>query len=224
MAHTRIRVLGLLRVAAALCCASCLTALAGCSGDEGETTPDPTVEDPPPSDPVMNEDVVEPFSISSAGDIVLTTGSARLTFVENIDHARLEIIATSPSADSMFMNLSYPRDAAVFGPHNTSLALPGQSENVAHVLFATAPEDYHYSRSGEVDLTLALEGHQISGTFSIDVSEVSQLANGGFEPVGEATPLTGSFTGGFEVLCYSTLPGHSMAVRPDGEFCEALGL
>jgi hypothetical protein len=237
MAHIRFRNRAPLRVVAALTFGGCLAALSGCSGDGG-SEPAPASDEPSGTDSSDDERLPDPsnedgagateLSLSTEGDIALSSGVAQLTFLENSDRATLNIVATSANNDSMYMTLSYPRDADVFGPHVTALGLPkpGQGENVAHVLLGSAPADYHYSRSGQVVLTLSREGHQISGTFDIAVSEVNDLGQGEFEPVGDTTPLTGSFTGSYEVLCYSVLPGHTMAVRSDiqGGFCESLGL
>jgi hypothetical protein len=217
-------------VLALLALTSCF-GVVGCGGDDGGSgdLPGATTEDEPspgdeqlPTPPVIGAGAND-LAISS-GELTLSAGHALLKFIENISDVSLDIIGSSAEGDSIFLSLTFPRSAEVFGPHTNPLALPGESGNVAHVLFGSAPETYHYSRSGEVDLTLAREGHQLSGTFSIDVIEATESSDGEFEAVGEPLPLTGSFTGAYEVLCYSALPGHSLALTPGGDFCDAVGL
>jgi hypothetical protein len=228
MAHTRFRFAGLPHVISALSLAVCAAALSGCSsGDDGPSS-EPSGDDPSageqPTDTPADATDDSAFSITTSGEIALDTGHARLTVQENVDHATLEIVATSESDDSMLLYLTFPRDAGIFGQHVTALALPRESDNVAHVLLGAAPEAYRFSRSGEVDLTLTREGHTLSGTFDIAVTEATALSSGVYEPFGDTTPLTGSFTGTYEVRCYSVLAGHSVAVQANGEFCEALDL
>jgi hypothetical protein len=201
--------------------ALCLGALAGCGSDDGEPSP-PTVETPEP--PELEAPAEGEFSIETSGDITVEAGTATLKFVETQANASLEIMGTSAESGSMLLlRLAFPRDGEVFGEHRTPLAMPKESENVAHVLFS-GEQDFQYSRSGEVDLTLSREDHLIRGTFTIDVSAANELDDGTFEPVGDVSALTGSFVGTYEAECYATIPGHSMATRPDSEFCQALGL
>jgi hypothetical protein len=217
MAYLRFRRALPLRIVAPL--ALCLAALTGCGSDDGEPSAPDDVEAP--------HDLATPaegeFAIETSGDITVDAGTATLKFVETSANASLEIMGTSPDTGAMLLlRLTFPRDSDVFGPHTSPLALPNEGENVAHVLFG-GQADFQYSRSGEVDLTLSREDHKLSGTFTIDVSAATEL-DGKFEATGDVSPLRGSFTGTYEYECYATIPGHSMATRPDSEFCQALGL
>ena len=220
MAYLKFRLARPLRIVAPL--ALCLAALTGCGSDDGEPSSPDDVETPDESElatPAEGE-----FAIETSGDITVDAGTATLKFVETSANASLEIMGTSPDTGAMLLlRLTFPRDSDVFGPHTNALALPNEGENVAHVLFG-GQADFQYSRSGEVDLTLSREDHKLSGTFTIDVSAATDLGDGKFEAIGDVSPLRGSFTGTYEYECYATIPGHSMATRPDSEFCQALGL
>lgn len=199
---------------------TCLGAVTGCGSDDGA----PSSSAEPPEPPALDAPADGEFAIATSGDITVEAGTATLKFVETSENASLEIMGTSLETGSMLLlRLSFPREVEVFGAHKTSLALPNESENVAHVLFNGA-SDFQYSRSGEVELTLSREDHRLSGTFAIDVSAANERRDGTYEPFGDVSPLTGSFIGTYEAECYATIPGHSMATRPDSEFCQALGL
>lgn len=205
--------------------ALCLASLTGCGSDDGEPS-SPAVETPDtPETPEIEAPAEGEFSIETSGDITVDAGTATLKFIETSANASLEIMGTSPESGSMLLlRLAFPRDGEVFGAHKAILALPTEGGgNVAHVLF-DGNADFQYSRSGEVDLTLSREDHMIRGTFTIDVSAANELDDGTFEPVGDVSALTGSFVGTYEAECYATIPGHSMATRPDSEFCQALGI
>jgi hypothetical protein len=210
---------GPLRVVASL--ALCLGALTACGSDDGAPS-SPGGETP--EAPELEAPAEGEFAIETSGDIIVDAGTATLKFNETSANASLEIMGTSTETGAMLLlRLAYPRDGEVFGPHTTALALPNAGDNVAHVLFG-GQADFQYSLAGEVDLTLSREDHKLSGTFSIDVSAANALDDGTFEATGDVSPLTGSFTGTYEYECYATIPGHSMATRPDSEFCQALGL
>lgn len=219
MAYPRFRLAGPLQFVGSL--AVCLAALTGCGSDDGEPS-SPAIETPEGAD--LEAPVEGDFAIEASGDISVEAGTATLKFVETSANASLEITGTSAdSASLLLLRLAFPRDGEVFGKHKTVLALPNEGENVAHVLFS-GEADFQYSRSGEVDLTLSRDDHKLRGTFAIDVSPANELADGTFEPTGNVSPLTGSFVGTYRAECYATIPGHSMATRPDSEFCQALGL
>jgi hypothetical protein len=208
-----------LRVVASL--ALCLGVLTGCGSDDGAPS-NPGGETP--EAPELESPAEGEFAIETSGGIVVDAGSATLKFVETSANASLEIMGTSPDTGAMLLlRLAFPRDGEVFGPHTTALAMPNEGESVAHVLFG-GQADFQYSLAGEVDLTLSRDDHKLRGTFSIDVSAANELDDGTFEAIGDVRPLTGSFIGTYEYECYSTIPGHSMATRPDSEFCQALGL
>jgi hypothetical protein len=224
MAYPGFRPVGPLRVVASL--ALCLGALTACGSDDGGEPASPADDTPEGSDtPVLQAPDEGAFAIETSGDISVAAGTATLKFVETSANASLEIMGTSADTNSMLLlRLAFPRAGEVFGPHRAVLALPNEGvENVAHVLFS-GQQDFQYSRSGEVDLTLSREDHQVQGTFTIDVSAANELDDGSFEATGAVSPLRGSFVGTYAAECYATIPGHSMATRPDSEFCQALGI
>jgi hypothetical protein len=203
-------------------------ALAACGGGDGQEPAQGPEDAPVPSeelpDPMLPEDGMPGtslLSVSMEGALSVTSGVAQLKVRDDAELASLVISGNSEQGDNFYITLVFPF-AAVIGAHTSELGLPRAGDNFAHVYFGASGE-YQYSRSGSVQVTLSPE-NLIEGTFVLNVSPANDNGRT-FEVIGDViTDVGGTFSGSYETLCYSSLPGHAISVAPDREACAARGL
>lgn len=212
---------------------ACLALLVGCGSDEGSRADTPEAEQDLGATPSDEADDSDVEGDAPSSDFVVTlddgrrfeSGQARLTVREGAEFATLELIAGNEEGDSLYVTLGYSTASPVYGTHSSELTLPNGGRNVAHFLYGGSPP-YHYSRAGNVELTIAADSQDIEGRFELELSEATDIGDGVFEPVGDVMPVTGTFRGHVEVFCYSLLVGHSYTLLPTGEglYCAGLEL
>jgi hypothetical protein len=214
-----------LSVFAGLLCGLAFTACGGGDGNDPEQgsadEQEPVGEEPNPMPSAEGAPGTSVLSVSMEGALSVTSGVAQLKVRDDAELVSLVITGNSEQGDNFYITLAFPF-SGVFGAHTSELGLPRAGDNSAHVYFGASGE-YQYSRSGSVQVTLTPE-NQIEGTFLLSVSPANDNGRT-FEVIGDvSTDFTGTFSGSYETLCYSSLPGHAISVAPDQEACTARGI
>jgi hypothetical protein len=148
-------------------------------------------------------------------------GQARFTIWEDIDSVELSITGAGGAADFLQIDLILPVFYELVGDHHSDLGVP---LTVGNVVNASLSGEDLFSRQGEVDLSVSGEGH-IEGTFAVSMASAEGIDSddSAFQGAAEVAALSGRFSGGWVMTCFSRLPGHMTWVR-GGEFCQSLQL
>jgi len=200
-----------------------------CGGGDDASKPPPPTEPEPSSqpEPPANNELPSSlpaseaaFRLSIDGWVEELGAKAQLNVTEGNRAVRLEITGTG-QVDVLFLDVDFDGIEGSMGVHQVEVGLPGEAIDSA--IASLGGQAYH-SQSGHIDVTLSADG-KIQGSFAVALALDPDFPPGEpvkFELSDEVRPLSGDFSGTWNLFCQSHLPGHSGAFMKGGDYCEGV--
>jgi hypothetical protein len=214
------------RIVARVAAAGVVACALGCG--EGASKPAPAPEPPAasqPEDTRASDDLPESdaaFRLSIDGWVEELGAKAQLNVTEGKPVVRLEITGTG-LVDVLLLDVNFDGVEGTMGLHQVELGLPVDDDPVDSAVASLDGQPYH-SQSGHVEVTLSPDG-SIHGTFDVALALDPDFAPDEpvkFELTDQLRPLSGSFSGHWDLYCQSHLPGHGDAFMKGGHYCEGI--
>jgi hypothetical protein len=152
-------------------------------------------------------------------------GQALFRVVEGTPEIRLNVTGGDADDNLVVIDVSFGGLDGIFGVHELQLGLP---ETGVASLVASLDGQLYYPESGQLRLSLS-EGRQLSGQFDMILIQAIPPSTRGetprFEPDAPSMPVSGDFSGGWNVDCVSPLIGFTGGhVVRNSVYCMSLPL